>query len=55
MTEDRPCLGTVPCVLALVHINELRTGTTLPMRTTTGVMEEFVVRQLRRQDEVAPR
>ena len=25
------------------------------MTTTTGVMEEFVVRQLRRQDEVAPR
>ena len=25
------------------------------MPTTTGVTEEFVVRQLRRQDEVAPR
>ena len=55
MTEDRPRLGPVVCVLALVHINELRTGTTLPMPTTMGVTEEFVVRQLRRQDEVAPR
>ena len=55
MAEDRPCLATVVCVLALVHIDELRTGTTLPMPTTTGVMEEFVVRQLRRQDKVAPR
>ena len=33
MTEDRPCLGTVVCVLTLVHINELTTGTTLPMPT----------------------
>ena len=48
MTEDRPCLRTMVCVLGLVHINELRTG-------TTGVTEEFMVRQLRRQDEVAPR
>ena len=55
MTEDRPRLGTMVCVLALVHINELRTGTTQPMPTTTGVTENFVVRQLRRQDEVAPR
>ena len=33
MTEDRPCLGTVVCVLTLVHSNELRTWTTLPMPT----------------------
>ena len=33
MTEDRPCLGTVVCVLTVVHINELQTWTTLPMTT----------------------
>ena len=33
MTEDRPCLRIVVCVLTLVHINELRTWTTLPMPT----------------------
>ena len=33
MTEDRPCLGTAVCSLTLVHSNELRTWTTLPMPT----------------------
>ena len=33
MTEERPCLRIVVCVLTLVHIIELRTWTTLPMPT----------------------